>query len=64
MITSDHIFVKKHIVGVSLTLSAYPQLSHSSARALASHQRNVPDEVIRKVQDNNGVICIGTDLSK
>ena len=32
--------------------------SHSSARALADHPRNVPDDVLRKVADNRGVVMV------
>ena len=32
--------------------------SHSSARALADHPRNVPDTVLRKVADNRGVVMV------
>ena len=45
----------------ALDVSEAPVMfSHSSARALASHQRNVPDDVIKRVKENNGVICIGS----
>ena len=32
--------------------------SHSSARALADHPRNVPDDVLRMLKDNGGVVMI------
>src|SRR5262249_31136974 len=32
--------------------------SHSSARALANHPRNVPDEVLTLVKQNNGVVMV------
>ncbi|MEJ7578466.1 MAG: membrane dipeptidase [Pyrinomonadaceae bacterium] len=32
--------------------------SHSSARALANHPRNIPDEVLRRVTKNGGVILV------
>ena len=32
--------------------------SHSSARALTDHPRNVPDEVLRRLPENGGVIMI------
>src|SRR5436309_4846357 len=32
--------------------------SHSSAYALADHARNVPDDVLRRVKDNGGVVMI------
>ena len=32
--------------------------SHSSARAVTSHPRNVPDDVLRRMPDNNGVVMV------
>jgi membrane dipeptidase len=32
--------------------------SHSSARALAPHPRNVPDEILKKLRDNGGVVMV------
>ncbi len=32
--------------------------SHSSARALADHPRNVPDDILRMVADNGGVVMV------
>ena len=32
--------------------------SHSSARALADHPRNVPDDVLKRVPENGGVVMI------
>ncbi|MCW5969079.1 MAG: dipeptidase [Blastocatellales bacterium] len=32
--------------------------SHSSARALNDHPRNVPDDVLRRVKDNGGVVMV------
>jgi membrane dipeptidase len=32
--------------------------SHSSAYALAPHPRNVPDDVLRRIQTNNGVVMV------
>jgi membrane dipeptidase len=32
--------------------------SHSSAFALANHPRNVPDDVLKKVAENNGVVMV------
>jgi membrane dipeptidase len=32
--------------------------SHSSARAIANHPRNVPDDVLKLVKDNGGVVMV------
>lgn len=32
--------------------------SHSSARAITDHARNVPDEVLRRLPDNGGVVMV------
>ncbi|MEQ8784713.1 MAG: membrane dipeptidase [Pirellulaceae bacterium] len=32
--------------------------SHSSARAVADHPRNVPDDVLRQVKENGGVVMV------
>jgi membrane dipeptidase len=32
--------------------------SHSSARALVDHARNVPDDVLRRVRENDGVVMV------
>ena len=32
--------------------------SHSSARALTNHARNVPDDVLRRLKDNGGVVMV------
>ena len=40
----------------ALDASSRPVLfSHSSSRALVDHPRNVPDDVLRRLQDNGGV---------
>jgi len=42
-----------------LALSKAPVMaSHSSCRALANHPRNVPDEVLKKIAANRGVVMI------
>jgi membrane dipeptidase len=43
----------------ALRVSRAPVLfSHSSARALANHVRNVPDSILRRVAENGGVVMV------
>jgi membrane dipeptidase len=42
-----------------LDISTAPVIaSHSSARALANHRRNIPDELLRRIAKNGGVVMI------
>ncbi len=46
-------------MNAALDVTKAPLLaSHSSAYALAPHPRNIPDDVIYRVADNNGVIMV------
>jgi membrane dipeptidase len=43
----------------ALNISSKPIIfSHSSARAIADHPRNVPDDVLARLPDNGGVVLI------
>jgi membrane dipeptidase len=43
----------------TLDISTAPAFfSHSSARALCDHPRNVPDDVLMRVRDSNGIVMV------
>ncbi|MGD2067375.1 MAG: dipeptidase [Gemmatimonadota bacterium] len=47
------------VMGDVLDITEAPIVfSHSSARALCDHPRNVPDDVLERVRDNGGVVMV------
>lgn len=43
----------------ALRISKAPIIfSHSSAKAVADHPRNVPDDILRQVKDNGGIVMV------
>jgi membrane dipeptidase len=57
LIDISHVSVK--VMNDALDVSTAPIIaSHSSARGVADHTRNVPDEVLKRIAKNGGVIMI------
>src|SRR6266511_764692 len=55
----DLLHVAPATMHAALDTSVAPAFfSHSSARALCDHPRNVPDDVLRRVADRNGVVMV------
>ncbi|WP_433082682.1 dipeptidase [Dactylosporangium sp. CA-052675] len=51
--------VSDQTMHAALDTSAHPAFfSHSSARALCDHRRNVPDDVLLRVRDSGGVVMV------
>ncbi|XP_012993711.2 dipeptidase 1 [Esox lucius] len=55
----DLAHVSERVMNQVLDLSKAPIIfSHSSAYAVCPHKRNVPDDVLRKVRDKNGIVMV------
>jgi len=51
--------VSPQVMGQVLDISEAPVIfSHSSARALVDHPRNVPDDVLKRLAQNGGVVMV------
>jgi membrane dipeptidase len=58
-VIADLSHVAKTTMHATLDVSAAPAFfSHSSARALCDHVRNVPDDVLTRVRDSNGIVMV------
>lgn len=57
MVDLSHVSLQTMKDALETTLSPVIY-SHSSAFTLCEHPRNVPDEILLKVKENNGVVCI------
>jgi membrane dipeptidase len=56
---ADLSHVADSTMNATLDVSTAPAFfSHSSARALCGHQRNVPDDVLLRVRDTNGMVMV------
>ncbi|MGL4512647.1 MAG: dipeptidase [Lacipirellulaceae bacterium] len=57
MIDISHVSI--NVMKQAIETSAAPVIfSHSSSRAIADHPRNVPDEVLRLLPENDGVVMV------
>lgn len=58
-VMADLSHVSPAVMHAALDTSVAPAFfSHSSARALCDHPRNVPDDVLARVRDTNGVVMV------
>jgi membrane dipeptidase len=58
-VMADLSHVAPSTMHATLDVSTAPAFfSHSSARALCDHPRNVPDDVLTRVRDSNGVVMV------
>jgi membrane dipeptidase len=58
-VLADLAHVADTTMHATLDVSTAPAFfSHSSARALCDHARNVPDDVLARVRDSNGIVMV------
>jgi membrane dipeptidase len=58
-VLADLSHVAESTMDATLDVSVAPAFfSHSSARALCDHPRNVPDRILGRVRDSNGVVMV------